>query len=500
MKPFIDKTSFAENTIKSDPSRTNSADILLLETPFLSQTGGEEVKAYVQSKYNLALLGLGSYIKHRSDLSVRLVNMVKDRMDESALLANIRRDPPKVLGVSLYSYSLSFAYKILCRVRKEFPGIHICVGGPHVSIFPKETANLEPVDSIVLGDGEEPFLEICRQVIKNSQLDLTSLPSGVYTRDNLPEKGEMSSAVYEDLDDLPMPDLTLLGDHKRYRDFLSNRVMGIIATSRGCPYVCNYCSSGLSRYRSFSVDYVIRMMRSYKEKGVEYIEFWDDTFNPNDRRAREFADALLEADLGLSWGIHGAVVNHVSYETMVKFKQAGLKVIQFGVESFNPRLLNYLNKRLNWNKVKHAVDTCSRAGVHTVTNMIINIQGQTRQEILNDFRLLKKLRPTFLNINLYNWSPGTTHYLKALEENVVPYDFWREHAARPKEIDPIVQPVNDTHIDEVYQMRERFVHSYYFNFSYIFNFLKTMEASDILGAVHIAWLMGKSNVKLSFGT
>ena len=106
MKPFIDKTSFAENAIKSDPSRTNSADILLLETPFLSPTGGEEVKAYVQSKYNLALLGLGSYIKHRSDLSVRLVNMVKDRMDESALLENIRRDPPKVLGVSLYSYSL----------------------------------------------------------------------------------------------------------------------------------------------------------------------------------------------------------------------------------------------------------------------------------------------------------------------------------------------------------------------------------------------------------
>jgi len=500
MKSFADKVGFTENTIKPDFSRTNYTDILLLETPFLSSTGGEEVKAYVKSKYNLALLSLGSYIKHHSDLSVRLVNMVKDRMDEDTLLENIRRNPPRVLGVSLYSYSLSFAHKILCRVRKELPGIHICVGGPHVSIFPKETANLEPVDSIVLGDGEKPFLEICRQVIKNGQLDLTSLPLGAYTRNNLPENGEIPSAVYENLDNLPMPDVTLLGDHKRYRDFLSNRVMAIIASSRGCPYVCNYCSSGLSKYRSFSVEYVIRMMRHYKEKGVEYIEFWDDTFNPSDRRAREFADALLEADLGLSWGIHGAVVNHVSYDIMVKFKRAGLKVIQFGVESFNPRILNYLNKRLDWDKVKHAVDTCSRAGVHTVNNMIINIQGQTRKEILEDFRLLKKINPTFLNINIYNWAPGTTHYFKALEESVVPYDYWREHATQPKETDPIVQPINDTDLDEVYQMRERFVRSYYFNPSYIFNFLKTMEASDILGAVHIAWLMGKSNVKLSFGT
>ena len=382
---------------------TNSADILLLETPFLSETGGAEVKAYSESKYNLALLALGSYVKSRSDLSVRLVNMVKDRMDESTLIENIRHAPPRVIGISLYSYSLSIAYRILCRIKEELPDIHICVGGPHVIIFPKETANLKPVDSIVLGDGEEPFLTICRQVIENSQLDLASLPSGVYTRDNLPESGEMTSYTYENLDDLPMPDITLLGDHTRYRDFLSKKVMGILTSSRGCPYVCNYCWSEFSKYRSFSVDYVIRMMRAYKEEGVEYIEFWDETFNPNDRRMSEFGDALMEANLGLSWGIHGAVVNHVQYETLLKLKQTGLKVIQFGAESFNPRHLNYLNKFLDLGLVKQALDTCSRAGVRTVLNMIINIQGQTRQEIMEDLRILKELSPTFVSISLYNW-------------------------------------------------------------------------------------------------
>jgi anaerobic magnesium-protoporphyrin IX monomethyl ester cyclase len=475
---------------------TNSADILLLETPFMSETGGAEVKAYAESKYNLALLALGSYVKSRSDFSVRLVNMVKDRMNERTLLENIRSAPPKILGISLYSHSLSIAYRVLCQIKEEFPNIHICVGGPHVTIFPKETANLKPVDSIVLGDGEEPFLSICRQVIENGQLDLASLPAGIYTLDNFPENGEMTSYTYENLDDLPMPDIALLGDHKRYRDFLSKKVMGILTSSRGCPYVCNYCWSEFSKYRSFSVDYVIRMMRTYKEKGVEHIEFWDETFNPNDKRINEFADALLKANLGLSWGIHGAVVNHVSYKTMLKLKQTGLKVIQFGAESFNDQHLNYLNKFLDLDMVKQALETCSRAGVRTVLNMIINIQGQTRQEIMEDLRILKELSPTFVSISLYAWTPGTTHYFKAIEDKLIPRDFWKEHATLPtKEIDPLTwQPINETPLNEIHQIRERFVRNYYLNPHYIFNYLKTMGGRDILGAIHVAWLMGKTKL------
>jgi hypothetical protein len=130
------------------------ADVVLLETPFLSQTGREEVRLYVQSKYNLALVALGSYLRAHSRATVRIVNMVKDRIDLDALVADLRRDPPKVLGVPLYSYNLSYTFRVMTRIKRDVPGVHVCVGGPHPAIFPRETLGLAPVDSMVLGDGE----------------------------------------------------------------------------------------------------------------------------------------------------------------------------------------------------------------------------------------------------------------------------------------------------------------------------------------------------------
>ena len=117
----------------------DNGQILLLETPFLSQTGTEEVRAYVQSKYNLALLALGSYVKANSDFKVSLINMVKDRMTEESLVAKLRSSSLAVVGVSLYSYNLAISYGIIRRIKREFPSVHICVGGPHVNIFPRET-------------------------------------------------------------------------------------------------------------------------------------------------------------------------------------------------------------------------------------------------------------------------------------------------------------------------------------------------------------------------
>jgi anaerobic magnesium-protoporphyrin IX monomethyl ester cyclase len=472
-----------------------SSEILLLETPFLSQSGGEEVKAYMQSKYNLALLALGSYVKAHSDLQVSLINMSKDRINEEELIGLLRSSSPKVVGVSLYSYSLATSYRIISRIKQEFPETHVCVGGPHVSIFPQETVQLPNIDSIVLGDGEVPFMEVCRQITSENKLTLETLPLGVYTKEYPGKEGELLSSTFEEMNALPPSDLNLLGDYKRYRDFLSNKVMGILSTSRGCPYICNYCWSEFSRYRDFSVEYMINIMRQYKEAGVEYIEFWDETFNPNDKRIKEFANALLKADLGLTWAIRGAVVNHISYDDMVKLKKTGLKVIQFGVESLNPRLLQYLNKKLDYEKVNNAIKTCHKAGIRTVANMIVNIQGQTREEMHEDFDRLKQLKPTFVSISIYNWAPGTSHYLKALEEKVIPLDFWREHALNPMEEDPIVHPVTEVPIKEVYKMRDNFVRNYYFNPAYIFNYLKLMSPSEFLGTFNVARLMLKGKIK-----
>lgn len=473
-----------------------NTEVLLLETPFFSQTGTDETKAYVQSKYNLALLALGSYLKKHTSRGVRILNMVKDDMTVDELMADLQANTPKVIGIPLYSYNLSSAYQIIRAIRARYPNIHISVGGPHAAIFPKETLALPEIDSMVLGDGEYPFAGICDQVITTGELNPDKLPLGVHVKRNLKVDKPLASYVHSNLDDLPTPDIQLLRDYKEYKDFLSNKVMGILTTSRGCPFVCHFCWSEKSKYRHFSIDKIINIMRYYKDMRVQYIEFWDETFNPTRKRLDDFADAIYQANLGLTWSIRGAVVHHVYPETIRKLRQSGLRIMQFGVESTNDRVLESLNKKMNRGKIENAIKVCRQEGVRSVANMIIGNPGQSRSEITDDFKTLKRYKPTYVSISIYNWAPGTTHYERALSSGTLKEDFWRNHAISPMKEDPVVHPDGEVPTADLYKMRSRYILGYYFNPVYLFNYLRTVSFSEIARAVSIAMMVLKSSIKL----
>lgn len=480
---------------------TNVAPILLLETPFMSQTGGDEVRAYVQSKYNLALLALGSYVRAKSEFGVRLINMVKDRIGEEELIDRLRAAPPRVVGVPLYSYNLNESCRVIARIKLEFPDVHVCVGGPHVGMFPNETIRLPYVDSMVQGDGEEPFLQICRHVMTAGRadaldaLDLEDLPPGTTTKRSLAAGHVAKPWAAEDLDTLPMPDLSLLGDYRRYRDFLSNRVMAILTTSRGCPYKCHYCSSESSKYRSFSIPRVIEIMKRYVEQGVEYIEFWDETFNPNKRRLEEFADALLASGLRVPWGIRGSVVLHVTEPTLRKLKKTGLRIMQFGVETFQPRLIKYLNKATDPATIEAAFETCRRVGIRSVANLMVNIPSSTRDEMMADLAFLERIKPTYVSISVYNWAPGTSHYRDALRTGLIDHDYWRSYAADPRGVEPVLHARTETPIEDVYRIRDAWVWRYYFNAAKVMEYLRCMELRELVRASGIASLMLRSRIR-----
>mgnify|MGYP001576067930 CR=1 FL=1 len=470
-------------------------DILLLETPFFSQTGSEEVRAYVQSKYNLALLALGSYLRSHSEMSVFLINMVKDRISEDSLIQRLRVSPPKVVGIPLYSYNLGLSYQIISRLKAEFPSLHVCVGGPHVGMFPDETIQLPHVDSIVLGDGEEPFLQISRQVLKRGCIDEENLPPGTTTKASHAAGHKALRWQAPDLDALPMPDLRLLGDHSRYRDFLSNRRMAILTTSRGCPFACHYCSSESSKYRSFSIGRIIDIMKYYQEHGVEYVEFWDETFNPNKRRLEEFADALTASKLRMPWGIRGAVVLHTPVETLRKLHRTGLRIMQFGVETAQPRLADYLNKRIDPQVIRDAFASCRAAGIRTVANLMVNIPGETKHEMLADLQFLEEIKATYVSVSVYNWAPGTTHYTDALKRGMLQRDHWREFATNPVGEEPIVHATTEVPIDEVYSTRDRFICRHYFNPSFVARYLRMVEPREALRAASIGRIMLTGQVR-----
>ena len=72
------------------------------------------------------------------------------------------RTPAKTLGWPA-------VIEIAQMVRATCPNALIVIGGPHLSIYPKESLSWECFDLAVVGDGEDTFLEICERIDSGSE-------------------------------------------------------------------------------------------------------------------------------------------------------------------------------------------------------------------------------------------------------------------------------------------------------------------------------------------
>jgi radical SAM superfamily enzyme YgiQ (UPF0313 family) len=222
---------------------------------------------------------------------------------------------------------------------------------------------------------------------------------------------------------------------------------------------------------------------------VEHAEFWDETFNANRKRLETMTEAIGGANINMTWSIRGAVVNHTPLDVLRELKKTGLKLMQFGVETSVPRLLRYLNKRMNPEKAELAFENCRKAGIRTVANMMLNLPGQTREEMRQDLSFLRRLRPTYVSISVYNWAPGTTLYEEALTKGLLSKDFWRGFASCPVHEAPVQHPEGEVPISEVYRMRDSYHFRHYFNPQHLFDYLRHMEINEIPQGTRIAGMM-----------
>ena len=126
---------------------------------------------------------------------------------------------------------------------------------------------------------------------------------------------------------------------------------------------------------------------------------------------------------------------------------------------------------------------------------MINIPGQTREEIINDLEFIRRIDPTYVSISVYNWAPDTALYSEALANGTLTLDYWRQYAQNPIGDEPVHHYVTETTIDEVYALRDLFLRRYYFRPSYILPYLVRMSANEWIRALQIAFMMIRSSWK-----
>ncbi len=139
--------------------------VLLINPPRLNEILADN-PAFIEEErgFNppLGLLYLAGYLKNKSRHQVFVLDAQVEGLDYGGEFEKrISAINPDVVGITAMTFTLVDVLKTIEIVRaaekKNNKKILIVLGGPHVHLFPKETAGLKEVDFTVKGEGEIPF-------------------------------------------------------------------------------------------------------------------------------------------------------------------------------------------------------------------------------------------------------------------------------------------------------------------------------------------------------
>jgi len=284
-----------------------------------------------------------------------------------------------VIGVSTTGMTLSFDLELAHLARRMAPDALIVAGGMEATFKPELMFELGPFDRVVLGEGEAPMLELVRRLRAGTPLGgiagtaeraadgtVLRLPQPALGHDELCDA--ISSTPYERM---PYRDYwdrleeayrvgalpTKAAREARLAEIRSVRLI----TLNYCPMGCTFCSStnflheaqgSVAPIARLDAEECLRMIERIvgAHPDVRTIIFQDDIFVfTKDRRILPLCEAIVAAK---QRGTIPAQLQFISTnridamteERLTAMREAGFRVLGFGVESFSPRILAEFNK------------------------------------------------------------------------------------------------------------------------------------------------------------
>lgn len=376
-----------------------------------------------QAVLPIGLMYLGSYLKKFLCYphEIKLINTIVDLDNPEDLEKKIQEFNPDIIGIRLLSVNLNYFDKIISTLPSNIP---LIVGGPHVNLDPKGTLTKKEVNFIVLNEGEETLLELVTSIIERDD-NFSKIKGLGYKKDGEIFINEQRPFIKK-LDDLPFPDYSLI-DLDKYSKFLSYgytlRKQGIILSSRGCPFNCNYCFNFTGRiFRKRSANNFFEEIKLLNEK-YEIKDFFivDDTFNIERQRCIDFFKLIINSGLKINLyftsGLRGDLMDKEFIDLMV---EAGTIWITFGVETVNKRVQKIANRTADSEKVKFAIEYCCEKGIMVGAFFMVGFPTETKTEAFETIQFIKNLKgitmPYLFGVKFY---PGTAFYKLADEMGIL---------------------------------------------------------------------------------
>ncbi len=377
---------------------------------------------------SLALGGLAAVVRNHG-FPVRIIDLHAENIFPEESASRVREYSPQVIALTAKTLGWPAVVELALLARSVVPEAIIVVGGPQLSVFPRESMSWQCFDIAVLGDGEETFLDICQRV-EDSGPHWTALQDipGTLVRTS---DGELlmnpARPAVDDLDRLPFTAFDLMPMH-RYHCLTVLNPMATMVTSRGCPWHCGYCSQVYSeRLRFRSPEAVVQEMEWLERRfGVREIVMFDETFTIGKERIRQICEEKLRRNLQVRFNIR-ARVDTVDRESLNLLKQAGLRSIHMGVEAGTDRLLKIMNKQITKEQAERAFKIARECGIETRGYFMIGYFDATAHDIEETIDFAKNLGLDWASFSVATALPATDLYKVCRQRGYIDGDPWKEY-------------------------------------------------------------------------
>ncbi len=403
--------------------------ILLTHGYFLEE---DEIEKRIMKPYPpLGLLYISAFLE-KNDVEHQVFDSTFS--NEKAWFDNLIETKPKVIA---FYTNLMTKVKIIYLIKKikgysELSDCKILLGGPDLT-YNWENYLKNGADFLVIGEGEETFLEFTEQFFETKDYEL--VPGLAFVKEGELVKNKPRIKIKE-IDSLPAPNRSKI-DLTQYLDTWKNhhgKSTLNISTQRGCPYTCQWCSTAVygQSYRRKSpvlvVDEIEDLIKTYNPDALWFV---DDVFTVSHKWLTAFSEEMQRRNLSIPFECITRA-ERLNEEVLAQLKRAGCFRIWIGAESGSQRIIDLMKRQVDINKVAEMMQMTRKFGIEAGTFIMVGYPTETKKDIELTIDYLKKANPEQFTITVAYPIKGTGLY-NQIEPFITRQPEW--HISTDREID-----------------------------------------------------------------
>ncbi len=373
------------------------------------------VLAAVNSKYIHTGLGLRYVGEYARGLGHEIV-LIEETINTPllAVLEKLMGQDAPVYGFSLHIWNKPFVFRLISMLKKLRPDAVAVVGGPEAAFDADRIfGELPAIDYIVQGEGEIVFSRLLDYLEKGGEV-----PEHIAFRKDGKTELNGGVTVINDLSVLPFP-------YPDLEEVIAGNRIVYYECTRGCPFNCSYCLSGISRtVRRRPLELVLKDLDRFIAAGAKLVKFVDRTYNLDENYFLPVMEHLAAAECDATF--HFEIKADMLSEKALAFLQTvppGRFQMEIGIQTTHKPALEAINRKDDWQKLSA---NCRRllgfGNMHIHVDLIAGLPYEGLAEFARSFDGVYGLGADMLQLGFLKVLPGTQMRREAQRHGLIYMD------------------------------------------------------------------------------